>query len=343
MGVERVQPKGLAAVVIGFTVALGIVTTAIVSFRLWFRYWLRSTRREPRAWGVDDWLCGFGLLAFIAACGFTTAAAYYGLGTHDSQLSAAQKSLALELIFFFQLSEAAFTILVKSSIAIFLLRIATQKRYRYPLWFVIIATVIGCVVPGVVVITLCQPLSAQWDPSAGTCGDYTIIINLSYAVSVITVVTDWVCAILPCILIRSLNILSHQKIPLMITLSLGILASAASIGRMPYLQYYDTEREDRIWGSANILLWCIVEGALAFIAGSLPPLRKAPALLFGGGKTKNSQGTQSHMELEDQSQSRSRNARVSRQPVEASGYDGDSQYSLLNEPTKVYTVEVKAV
>ncbi|KAI5927364.1 hypothetical protein F4810DRAFT_363053 [Camillea tinctor] len=340
--VERVHPTGLAAITIGFTIALGIVTTVVVGFRLWFRYWLRTTRIERKAWGVDDWLCSFGLLSFIAACGFTIAAAYYGLGTHDSLLTPEQKSLSLMFIFFFQLCEAAFTILVKSSIAIFLLRIVTQKRYRYPLWFVIIATIIGCVVPGVVVITLCQPLSAQWDPSAGTCGDYTIIINLSYAVSVITVVTDWVCAILPCIMIKSLNILTHQKIPLMITLSLGILASAASIGRMPYLQYYDTAREDRIWGSANILLWCIVEGALAFIAGSLPPVRKAPALLFRGEKAKNSHGTQSNMELEDQSQLRSRNTKLSRQDVEPTAYYGDSQHSLLDEQ-KGCQVEVKSV
>ncbi|KAI0601560.1 hypothetical protein F4775DRAFT_589337 [Biscogniauxia sp. FL1348] len=148
-----------------------------------------------------------------------------------------------------------------SSIAILLLRIAIQRSYRYPLWFVIIATIIGCVVPGVVAITLCRPLSAQWDPSAGTCGDYTVIINLSYAVSVITVVTDYICAITPGILIRSLNITRQQKVPLMITLSLGILASTTR-------------------GSADIPLWCVVEGAFAFIAGSLAPVRKAPALLF---------------------------------------------------------------
>ncbi|KAI1641310.1 hypothetical protein F4809DRAFT_585837 [Biscogniauxia mediterranea] len=340
--VERVHPTGLAAITIGFTVALGTITTVIVSFRLWFRYWLRTTRIETKAWGVDDWLCGFGLLAFIAACAFTIAASYYGLGTHDSLLTPEQKSLSLEFIFFFQLCEAAFTILIKSSIAIFLLRIAIQRRYRYPLWFVIIATIVGCVVPGVVVITLCRPLSAQWDPSAGTCGDYSIIISLSYAVSVITVVTDWVCAIIPCILIRSLNITTDQKIPLMITLSLGILASAASIGRMPYLQYYDTAREDRIWGSANILLWCVVEGALAFIAGSLAPIRKAPALLIRGEKAKSSHGTQSNIELENQSRSRSRNTKLSRQVIEPTAYDGDSQHSLLDDQ-KACKVQVNPV
>ncbi len=124
-----------------------------------------------------------------------------------------------------------------------MLRIWTVKRYRYPLWCVIIATIVGCVIPGVVVITLCKPLAAQWDPSLGSCGDYTIIAILSYAVSIITVLTDWTCAIIPILLVRKLQIRAHQKVPLMITLRLGIFASLASIGRMPYLKYYTAEKD----------------------------------------------------------------------------------------------------
>ncbi|KAI1084356.1 hypothetical protein F5B20DRAFT_524596 [Whalleya microplaca] len=324
-----VQPEGLATILVGITLALCVITTIIVSLRVWFRYWLRRTRIEPNGWGWDDWLIGFGMLAFIAACCFTVVAAYYGLGMPDSKVNSAQRVVALQLVFFFQLSEAAFTILVKSSIAVFLIRLTTQKRYHYPLWFVIIATVAGCVVPGVVVITLCRPLAAQWDPSLGTCGDYGIITQLSYAVSVITVVTDWTCAIIPCILIRKLNIPPNHKLPLMATLSLGILASVASIGRMPYLKYYDAT-VDRLYGEANIVLWCIIEGALAFIAGSLPPLRKAPELLITKIKSQTStQRSQSHVELED----RPRNPRPPQQDAECP-YDNDSQHSLLPEIQK---------
>ncbi|KAI0006417.1 hypothetical protein F4779DRAFT_596471, partial [Xylariaceae sp. FL0662B] len=325
----RVKPEGLAAILVSVTLALCIITAIIVSLRVWFRFWLRKTRIEPNGWGWDDWLIGFGLLAFIAACCFTITGAYYGLGTRDSKLNSSQRIAALELVFFFQLAEAAFTILVKSSIAVFLIRLTNQKRYHYPLWFVIIATVAGCVVPGVVVITLCRPLAAQWDPSLGTCGDYTIITKLSYAVSVITIVTDWTCAIIPCILIRRLNIPQKHKLPLMATLSLGILASLASIGRMPYLKSYD-DKVDRLYGEANIVLWCIIEGALAFIAGSLPPLRKAPEFLIAKVKSQiSTQRSQAHVELEDQPG----NSRPP-QPHAECPYDNDSQHSLLPEPQK---------
>ncbi|KAI1768936.1 hypothetical protein GGR53DRAFT_316573 [Hypoxylon sp. FL1150] len=330
MAVEVVEPEGLAQILIGFTWALGIITVIIVGSRVWFRYWLRVTRVEPNGWGWDDWLAGFGLVAFVAACCFTIVGAYYGLGTHDSKLNASQKALALEFVFFFQLSEAAFTILVKASIAVFLIRLTTQRRYHYPLWSVIIATITGCVVPGVVVITLCKPLAAQWDPSLGTCGDYSIITKLSYAVSVITVVTDWTCAIIPIILIRRLNIPSHQKLPLMITLSLGVFASLASIGRMPYLKYYDA-KEDRLYGEANITLWCIIEGALAFIAGSLPPLRKAPDIWIKKLRTtiNSSQQSRSHIQLEDPPGEPIQHLPVANRPE-----DNDSQHSLLGEVGK---------
>lgn len=329
MATEVVQLEGLAQILVGFTWALGLITVVIVGSRVWFRHWLRVTRIEPNGWGWDDWLAGFGLLAFVAACCFTIVGAYYGLGSPDSKLDPSQKALALELVFFFQLAEAAFTILVKASIAVFLIRLTTQKRYHYPLWFVIIATIAGCVVPGVVVVTLCKPLAAQWDPSLGTCGDYSIITKLSYAVSVITVVTDWTCAIIPIILIRRLNVPPHQKLPLMITLSLGVFASLASIGRMPYLKYYDAE-EDRLYGEANIVLWCIIEGALAFIAGSLPPLRKAPGIWIEKLRTTvHSQQSRSHIQLEDQPAETSRH-----QPVAKGPTDSDSQHSLLGEPGK---------
>lgn len=176
----------------------------------------------------------------MACCGFSIFGAYYGLGTRDSQLNSAQMSLSGEFVFLFQLAEGTFTPLVKASIAVFLMRLAPQRRYQYPLWFVIIATTVGCVVPGVTVVLLCRPVTAMWDSTTGTCGDYSIITKLSYTVSVLTVITDWTCAIIPCIIIRRLNIPKNQKLPLMLTLSLGILASAASIGRMPYLKYYDT-------------------------------------------------------------------------------------------------------
>ncbi|KAI1404487.1 hypothetical protein F4819DRAFT_447770 [Hypoxylon fuscum] len=329
MAVAVVEPEGLAQILIGFTWALGIITTIVVGARVWFRYWVRISGIEANAWGWDDWLAGLGLLAFIAACCFTIVAAYYGLGSPDSKLDASQKSLALEFVFFFQLSEAAFTILVKASIAVFLIRLTTQRRYHYPLWFVIISTIAGCVVPGVVVITLCKPLAAQWDPSLGSCGDYSIITKLSYAVSVITIVTDWTCAIIPIVLIRKLNIPSHHKLPLTITLSLGIFASLASIGRMPYLKAYDAQ-EDRLLGEANIVLWCIIEGALAFIAGSLPPLRKAPGLWIAKFRTPvNSQQSRSRIQLDD-------HPRHSKPPQLGSKGpdDSDSQHSLLGEPHK---------
>lgn len=32
-------------------------------------------------------------------------------------------------------------------------------------------------------------------------------------------------------------------------------------------------------GEGSIVLWCIIKGSLAFFAGSLPPLRRAPRMM----------------------------------------------------------------
>lgn len=180
-------------------------------------------------------------MGFVAACCTTVLGAFYGLGTEDARLNDAQIALAGEFVFIFQLAEAVFTIFVKASIGMFLLRLTPQRIYRFPIYIVIFATIVGCIVPGVAVIALYRPINALWDPKAGTCGDYSIITKLSYAVSVITVTTDWTCAIIPCIIVRGLNIPKGQKLLIMSILSLGVVASAASIGRIPYLHAYGSE------------------------------------------------------------------------------------------------------
>ncbi|KAF6813267.1 cation-transporting atpase 4 [Colletotrichum musicola] len=56
-------------------------------------------------------------------------------------------------------------------------------------------------------------------------------------------------------------------------LALGTVASAATIIRLPYLQYYN-QPENYLHNIANIVLWSIFECGIGIIAGSLPSLRR---------------------------------------------------------------------
>ena len=98
---------------------------------------------------------------------------------------------------FFQLFYVLSTVPIKASICVALLRITTSRAVRYILYTVIALATIACIVTDIAVLTWCRPVAATWDPSAGTCADASVITNVSYFISAVSILTDWTCAILP--------------------------------------------------------------------------------------------------------------------------------------------------
>jgi hypothetical protein len=62
---------------------------------------------------------------------------------------------------------------------------------------------------------------------------------LSYLVSVMSLITDWTCSLLPCFVVWNLQMKSRLKASVCGVLALGMVASAATIVRLPYLKYYN--------------------------------------------------------------------------------------------------------
>jgi hypothetical protein len=61
-------------------------------------------------------------------------------------------------------------------------------------------------------------------------------------VSVVQAVTDWVSAFVPCYIVSKLQMPLPTKITVVFILGFGILASIATIIRLPSLRYYDTAK-----------------------------------------------------------------------------------------------------
>lgn len=75
----------------------------------------------------------------------------------------------------------------------------------------------------ITLLTWCRPVSATWDPSAGTCGDVSIVTSISYFISAVIIVTDWACALLPGFILWGVQMRTRVKISLIVVLSLGVL------------------------------------------------------------------------------------------------------------------------
>lgn len=103
-----------------------------------------------------------------------------------------------------------------------------------------IASVASAMIGFVAVVALCKPIQMYWDPSiGGWCAPTRIITGISYLISVLSVITDWTCSLLPCVVVWDLQMQPRLKASVCGVLALGMVASAATIARLPYLRFYN--------------------------------------------------------------------------------------------------------
>lgn len=260
---KPIEIDGLPKAVIALASTLCVVSGLCMTLRIFVRAWIL---RKDRPWGWDDTLALLSFvsiistcpgtddlllttillqLTFVPECVFVIIAAQYGLGTRDAELNELVTAQAALMMGNWQMFYAASTNLIKAAIAVTLLRLTDQPKYRWPITASLVATPIftGAVV--IVLIITCRPVGAQWDLDLGPCPLHNWLAILSYPFTALTIVLDWGCAFIPWLLIRKLQLNQRIKRSLIIVLGLGGIASIGAIARLPYLKYY-TIPEDQL-------------------------------------------------------------------------------------------------
>jgi hypothetical protein len=110
-----------------------------------------------------------------------------------------------------------------------MLRIASANRgYRIAI-LTLIALIIGNYLTTFIgVLSLCQPVNANWNTSLitegkATCAGTDAMIGLSYTSTACSIATDMACAILPGIILWRTQMKLRTKISVTILLSFGSL------------------------------------------------------------------------------------------------------------------------
>lgn len=114
---------------------------------------------------------------------------------------------------------------IKLSIAIFLLRLAVARRYRWTLWGSMTIIAIWSAVLFFWDLFQCTPVQAQWDyriPNS-RCVTSDQVVSAAYALSVMTIVTDWLYALLPIPMVWNVEMSKQAKATVVVLLGLGIL------------------------------------------------------------------------------------------------------------------------
>jgi hypothetical protein len=132
------------------------------------------------------------------------------------------------------------TVLLRCSIAVFLLRIC-DKRIHKVIIYATTGTIIGfSIFYFFLVIFQCHPVSYYWtrfeSNPEGTCIDPVVFPAASYAHSVVSAAADWVFGLLPIWLIWNLKMDTRTKLSVSILLSCGMMC-ASSPSQFIYIKY----------------------------------------------------------------------------------------------------------
>ncbi|KAF4216374.1 hypothetical protein CNMCM8980_005283 [Aspergillus fumigatiaffinis] len=226
-----------------------------------------------KAFGWDDTIMvvAMALNILFALCGIT--GSLYGMGRKRAHVE--QFSTALFWWWLGQTSYVVTCVVAKISIAVALLRLTVTKTHTILLWTVIGVTIVVGLVFWFVLTLQCKPVSYFWNRlspgTKGTCLSTDTIINIAYLYSVTATLCDFVLGLLPISLVWKLQMTRKTKIALAAILSLGCIASAAVIVRIPYLHLY--KDDEFLYATTDISIWSNVEASLGIMAGSLVTLR----------------------------------------------------------------------
>jgi len=250
-------------------IALFLTLTLIsVILRLYVR--LRITD----AFEIDDYLICAAQINFVCDCVFLCFGVHYGLGRHNHDLSQANEIQGLKYQALATLGYVSNMMFIKLSIGFFLLRIAVKPRFVWILRITMVIVAIWSVAIWIFDLFQCRPIAAQWDLTIknAKCVSGNAFAQAAYSISVMTIVSDWLYALIPIPMIWHVQMNLHTKITVIFILSLGVFASIATIIRLKYIVDL-TDVSDVLFTGTTAMVWTLVEPAVAIIAASLVTIR----------------------------------------------------------------------
>ncbi|KAK2047724.1 integral membrane family protein [Colletotrichum somersetense] len=254
-----------------------LVATAVAFLVLsWVSVLLRCYVRAfmTNGFQVDDWFMVVAQAIFTLSCSLILAGVGNGLGRHNKSLSQRQEISAL---MYQALATATYVLgmlFIKLSIGFFLLRLSTSRVYNWIIHVSLAIVTIWSVVIFFWNTFQCSPVEAQWDytiPNA-ECVSADAVVAAAYSISVMTIISDWLYALLPIPMVWSVEMTKQAKATVIVILSLGIFASIATLIRLKYLADLGNVA-DILFTGTDPMVWTLVEPGVAIIASSLVTVR----------------------------------------------------------------------
>ncbi|RDA94461.1 hypothetical protein CP533_2230 [Ophiocordyceps camponoti-saundersi (nom. inval.)] len=264
----------------------GLVAVCAVFLPLtWIAVGLRTYARGymTRNFQIDDWFMLVAQATFTLTCCFVLAGVGRGLGKHNAALSIPDLVAALMPSQWQSIATTIYILnmmFVKLSIGIFLLRLSNVWAvYKWILWISLTIVTLWSIGLFIWDIFQCIPVQKQWDfrIERGECASPKGIVDSVIALTVLTVSSDWLYALLPIPMVWNVKMTRQAKVTVIVILGLGIFASIATLVRLRFLDGLK-QMDDLSYTASDTLIWSIIEPGVAIFASSMATIR--PLLRF---------------------------------------------------------------
>jgi hypothetical protein len=165
----------------------------------------------------------------------------YGTGRHHADLNPKQIEIARHCWWFCYIFYAWAMICTKLSIGFLLLRISFKKIHTWILYCAMLTSVVAGGTFFFVIVFQCWPVYRFWaEHSLDHCVSNGLITGLAYTYSVFSIISDFTFAIIPGFLVWDLQLKRRAKIALIPLITMGCIASAAVIARLPFVKDFNS-------------------------------------------------------------------------------------------------------
>jgi hypothetical protein len=164
--------------------------------------------------------------------------------------------------------------LIKTSIALLLMRLRPTTGWRYFFYIILAIQFVTAAFVSVMYLTRCIPIEALW---TSTITDKRCWGNAAFqtsltVTSIIVISTDVIFALLPLSFLHHIHVSQRDRSVIGLLMALGLFASAASVVKTIYVHQFD-EGGDFPGKGLSICLWGSIEVQVGIIAACIPCVR----------------------------------------------------------------------
>ncbi|EUC26742.1 hypothetical protein COCCADRAFT_10466 [Bipolaris zeicola 26-R-13] len=284
---------------------------------------------------ADDYCSVLTLVSFLVFCTLARLGISNGTGKRRYLIPDEKYPVGMKWWWACEPTYVVTNIFLKSSIGIFLLRIAQKRVHRIILWTSLLAIQIYSVYFFFIFTFQCWPVSFFWEQfrgGKGYCIPSKVIVNSFYGYSALSCVTDWTFSIVPIFIVHGLQMNKRNKVTVGIVLACCAIGSSATIVRLPFINGLN-DIPDFLYSTIDVAIWSTCETGIGLATSAAATLRPLLRLVLNDTSTHDSA-----------SRKRSR-AWTSGHPSRA-GYQehpsqhGDHDIQLTSHSSKQYNVQV---